>query len=69
MLGQAGFGLSDVVRFSIFTTDVDRFLAEGVEVWGRRIGEAGCRPATTLLEVSRLAYPELMIEFEATAVA
>lgn len=69
VLGQAGFALSDVVRFSIFTTDVDRFLAEGVEVWGRRIGEAGCRPATTLLGVSRLAYPELMIEFEATAVA
>ena len=68
VLDQAGFKLADVVRFNIITTDVDRFLAEGVEEWGRRLAEAGCRPASTLLGVARLGYPELLIEFEATAV-
>ena len=69
VLKQAGFKLSDVVRMNIYTTDVDRFLAEGVEVWGRRIAKSGCRPATTLLGITRLGYPELLVEFEATAVS
>jgi enamine deaminase RidA (YjgF/YER057c/UK114 family) len=69
VLKQAGFELSDVVRMNIYTTDVDRFLAEGVEVWGRRLAESGCRPATSLLGITRLAYPDLLIEFEATAVS
>lgn len=69
LLAASGFSLADVVRFNILTTDVDRFLAEGAETWGRRMGEAGCQPAATLLGVSRLAYPELLIEFEATAVS
>jgi enamine deaminase RidA (YjgF/YER057c/UK114 family) len=69
VLERAGMALADVVRVVIYTTDVDRFLAEGIETWGRRLGEAGCRPATTLLEVARLAYPELLVEFEATAMA
>ncbi|KAA0240738.1 MAG: RidA family protein [Dehalococcoidia bacterium] len=68
LLDQSGFKLGDVVRMNILTTDVDRFLAEGAEEWGRRLAEAGCRPATTLLGVARLGYPDLMIEFEATAV-
>lgn len=67
VLEHAGFTLADVVRFKVFTTDVDRFLAEGVEEWGRRLAEAGCRPAATLLGITRLGYPELLIEFEATA--
>lgn len=69
VLKQAGFGLSDVVRMNIYTTDVDLFLAEGVEAWGARLAESGCRPTATLLGIARLGYPELLIEFEATAVA
>lgn len=69
VLKQAGFKLADVVRMNIYTTDVDRFLAEGAEVWGRRLAESGCRPTATLLGINRLGYPELLIEFEATAVA
>ena len=34
-----------------------------------RFGEKGCRPAATLLGVTRLAFPELLVEIEATAVA
>ena len=67
VLGEAGFKLSDVVRLNLYTTDVDRFLQAGV--YTGRLREAGCRPASTLLGVTRLAYPELLVEIEATAVA
>jgi enamine deaminase RidA (YjgF/YER057c/UK114 family) len=38
-------------------------------VAGERIGGAGVQPAGTLLGVTRLALPDLLIEIEATAVA
>jgi enamine deaminase RidA (YjgF/YER057c/UK114 family) len=38
-------------------------------VLGARFGESGCRPASTLLGVARLAFPELLVEIEATAAA
>jgi hypothetical protein len=41
----------------------------GMESVGARLGAAGVRNASTLLGVERLAYPELMVELEATAVA
>lgn len=69
VLQQAGFKLADVTRLNIYTTDVDRFIAEGAAVWGARLGQAGCRPASTLLGVARLAFPQLLIELEATAMA
>jgi enamine deaminase RidA (YjgF/YER057c/UK114 family) len=61
--------LRHVVRLNYYTTDVDRLLAEGWEAAKDRLREAECRPASTLLGVTRLAYPELLIEIEATAVA
>ncbi len=68
VLKEAGFELSDVVRLNIYTTDVDRFF-EAFDAAVGRMEEAGCRPASTLLGVTRLAFPELMVEIEATAVA
>ena len=67
VLKQAGFSLSDVVRLNYYTTDVDAFFG-AAEVAGQRMAESGCRPASTLLGVSRLAFPQLLIESEATAV-
>ena len=67
-LSQAGFKLADVVRLNYYTTDVDAFF-ETAPTWGQRLAEAGCRPASTLLGVSRLAFPELLVEIEATAMA
>ena len=67
VLRESGCGLSDVVRLNYYVTDVEAFLAS-MEGAGRRLGEAGCRPASTLLQVSRLAIPPLMVEIEATAV-
>ena len=65
---EAGVSLSDVVRLNIYTTDVDRFF-EAYGAAAGRLAEAGCRPASALLGVTRLAYPELLVEIEATAVA
>jgi enamine deaminase RidA (YjgF/YER057c/UK114 family) len=66
VLEQAGFALSDVVRLTYYTTDVDGFLAASGP-FGERLSAAGCRPAATLLGVARLAFPELLVEIEATA--
>ena len=68
VLRAAGMALADVVRLDYFATDVDAFF-KAAEVVGPRLAQAGCRPASTLLGVDRLAFPELMIEIEATAVA
>jgi len=70
VLKKAGMGLANVVRLNFYTTDVDAFIATGAEVLGPRVGASGGPlPAGTLLGVARLAFPELMIELEATAVA
>lgn len=67
-LAAADMEPSNVVRLNMYTTDVDAFMAAAgdlVPIYA----EAGCKPACTLLGVSRLFEPELMIELEATAVA
>ena len=68
VLGQAGMSLADVVRLNFYVTDIDAFFG-AAESHGKRFAEAGCRPASTLLGVSRLALPELLVEIEATAAA
>ena len=68
VLRDAGMSLANLVRLNFYTTDVDAFLANA-GVIGERTGGAGVAPAGTLLGVARLAFPELMIEIEATAVA
>lgn len=66
VLTEAGYTLADLVRLNYYVTDVDAFMAGG-EVWGARLAEAGCRAAGTLLQVSGLAFPPLLVEIEATA--
>jgi enamine deaminase RidA (YjgF/YER057c/UK114 family) len=68
VLRQAGMGLGNVVRLNIYTTDVEAFIATYENVAGR-MAAAGVAPPGTLLGVARLAFPELMVELEATAVA
>jgi enamine deaminase RidA (YjgF/YER057c/UK114 family) len=67
VLRASGCELSDVVRLNYYTTDIDGFLG-AIDVVLARLQEADCRPASTLLEVSRLALPPLLVEIEATAV-
>ncbi len=66
VLAEAGFSLGDVVRLNYYVTDIDAFFGAG-ETLGARLGQAGCRPASTLLGVASLAFPELLVEIEATA--
>ena len=68
VLRDAGMKLGDVVRLNWYTTDVDCFLG-AADVLTGRLDAADCRPASTLLGVARLAFPELLVEFEATAMA
>ena len=67
VLKASGYTLSDVVRLNFYTTDVDRFIAS-IGPAAERLGKVNCRYASTLLGVARLAFPELLVEIEATAV-
>ncbi|NUT51999.1 MAG: RidA family protein [Saccharothrix sp.] len=68
VLGEAGMSLANLVRLSVYTTDVD-LLFPHYGVLASRLGAAGVAPATTMLGVTRLAMPTLMVELEGTAVA
>ena len=64
-LAAAGAVLADVVRTRIFVTDIAHW-----QDIGRAHGEAfaDIRPASTMVEVSRLIDPDLLVEIEADAV-
>ena len=68
LLAAAGFSFADIVRLNIYTTDVDQFFAN-YDAFIDRLAEAGCRHTGSLIGVARLAFPEMMVEIEATAVA
>ena len=64
-LHEVGAGIEDVVRTRVFVTDITRW----AEV-GRAHGEvfADVRPASTMVGVSALIHPSLLVEIEADAV-
>lgn len=68
VLAAAGAGLDGLVRLNLMTTDVDALFA-CYDVLLSRLARAGARPAMTLLGVERLAFPQLLVELEATAVS
>ena len=66
VLESAGMTMADVVKLTLYTTDVEELLAaygSATEFLGNNL------PAITLIGVTRLAFPELKVEIEAVAVA
>ena len=63
-LHQAGAALTDVVRTRIYVTDISRWPEVGA-VHAQIFGEI--RPAATMVEVSALIEPGLLVEIEADA--
>lgn len=67
VLAEADMTVANIVRLNIYTADVDAFFA--AEHALQRLFDGGCRYTSTLVEVARLAFPDLLVEIEATAVA
>jgi enamine deaminase RidA (YjgF/YER057c/UK114 family) len=70
ILGAAGCSMRDVIRFQTFLVhahDIPDFMAAREALFPRYFPD-GAYPPNTLLVVSRLVRPELLVEIEAMAV-
>jgi reactive intermediate/imine deaminase len=66
VLASEGADFSNIVKINIFTTDVDR-LRENMAIRSEYFGDHA--PASTLVQIDRLARPVFLLEIEAIAIA
>ena len=65
VLKSQGADFANVVKITIYTTDIDAYRQSGdirAEYW------KGMAPASTLVQIDRLARPDFLVEIEATAI-
>ncbi len=67
LLAAADMTFANVVRLNAYTTDMDQLLRNFTRI-GKRFGSADARYTTSLLGVTRLPLPQLLVMLEATAV-
>ncbi len=65
-LEAAGATMNDIVMLGVKVTDVEDYDKNTRGIRKKYFGKY--RPATTCVEISRLYFPEIMIEVEATAI-
>ncbi len=66
VLASEGADFSNVVKINIYTTDVDT-LRQHLDIRGEYFGDFA--PASTLVQIDRLARPVYLLEIEAIAIA
>jgi enamine deaminase RidA (YjgF/YER057c/UK114 family) len=66
VLKRGDFDWPNIIRLTIYTTDFDQ-LFKSYGLLSDRLKNADPKPIINLIGVSRLVFPELMIEIEATA--
>ena len=65
VLSAAEMGLANILRLTIYATDLDEAM-KNFDLLGTRFGPLNASPPMTVVGVTRLAIPPLMFEIEAT---
>ncbi|MFQ6011471.1 MAG: RidA family protein [Nitrososphaerales archaeon] len=64
-LEAEGASFDDLVKLTVYTTDIKRYREEGTSIRNKFITKEP--PTSTLLEISSLAHPDLLLEIEGIA--
>lgn len=64
-LKSVGMLSANVIRMRIYTLDMEAFLKEGLPIVFSFFGDM--RPTSTLVQITRLANPKMLVEIDATA--
>jgi enamine deaminase RidA (YjgF/YER057c/UK114 family) len=67
VLIKGNYGWANVVRLVVYTTDFDR-LFQHYNLLEAKLKNTNPKPIINLVGVTRLVFPELLVEIEATAV-